>query len=146
MKLEVAIEKRHLFLFAALLAAMLGVVFVIAQYTSPIPNPGHGADTVWVNTSTGEKTLQQAIDDGLGNTLDCTIVEQTCTASSTTCTSVSTCPIGYSLTGSGFKIDGVGGPVQAYEVSPDGPSVTGKYHDFYVPGSSLTHTYAICCR
>jgi hypothetical protein len=68
MKLRVNIEKIHLFLFAVMFVAMLGVVFVIA-YNPSISggNPavmGHSSDEVMVNVFGEIKGLQEAIDDG----------------------------------------------------------------------------------
>lgn len=36
----------------------------VYAYTSAVPNPGHGADGVWVTSNGTEKTLQEAIDGG----------------------------------------------------------------------------------
>lgn len=43
---------------------LLTGIAIAYTYTGTIPNPGHGGDTVWVNTSAGERTLQAAIDSG----------------------------------------------------------------------------------
>ena len=64
MKLEVNLEKRGVFLIVGAVLILAGVIGAIA-YTNSIPNPGHGGDSVLVNTSNGEMTLQEAIDQGL---------------------------------------------------------------------------------
>ena len=43
-----------------LLALGVGVY----AYTSSIPNPGHGGDSVLISINGQEKTIQQAVDDG----------------------------------------------------------------------------------
>lgn len=43
-----------------ILASVIGVI----AYTQSIPNPGHGADTVWVDVNGQEMTLQNAISSG----------------------------------------------------------------------------------
>ncbi len=44
----------------------VGVLILVGvgvwAYTSSIPNPGHGGDTVWVRFNNTEQTLQQALD------------------------------------------------------------------------------------
>ena len=35
-----------------------------SSYTAPVPNPGHGGDTILISVNGTEKTLQQAIDNG----------------------------------------------------------------------------------
>ena len=58
------IEKKHLFLIIAISVFLAGTVLVISyDYEDPIRNPGHGADTVWIDIHGEEKTLQNAIDD-----------------------------------------------------------------------------------
>jgi hypothetical protein len=42
----------------------LALVFSVYGYTQPVPDPGHGGDSVWVSVSGQEKTLQDAIDGG----------------------------------------------------------------------------------
>lgn len=68
MKFEINFEKKHFWMtLTAILVLTIGVIAY--AYTQSIPNPGHGADTVWVNipgATGGEMTLQQAIDSGLG--------------------------------------------------------------------------------
>lgn len=67
MKLEVNIEKRYALGIIASVLVLAGVLLVLA-YDGPIPNPGHDADRVWVDTDgimdngAGEMTLQDAVD------------------------------------------------------------------------------------
>lgn len=37
----------------------------VYAYTQSIPNPGHGADTIWISIEGEEKTLQDLIDSGI---------------------------------------------------------------------------------
>ncbi|MFA5141727.1 MAG: hypothetical protein WC471_02055 [Candidatus Woesearchaeota archaeon] len=84
-----------------LIVAGLGIA-----YTSAVPIPGHGADTVLVSVSGTEMTLQQAIDQQkIGGGLTCITQEYKCTTT-TECASVktsghaiATCPSGYTVTG-----------------------------------------------
>jgi len=62
MKIEINIEKKHLYILIVFIV-LIGVGYVIA-YTSDVPNPGHGGDTVLVEVNDVEKTLQNALDSG----------------------------------------------------------------------------------
>lgn len=66
-KVNINIEKKYAFMILAgilLLGVAVGVYGAWA-YTQQIPNPGHGGDSVWINIpEIGEKTLQQAINEG----------------------------------------------------------------------------------
>ncbi|NCN99185.1 hypothetical protein COU62_00825 [Candidatus Pacearchaeota archaeon CG10_big_fil_rev_8_21_14_0_10_35_219] len=70
MKLEVSINKKVGFGVIGAFLILAGIIFVIA-YDGPIPNPGHTADRVWIDTDglpdngAGEMTLQEAFDSGL---------------------------------------------------------------------------------
>ncbi len=62
-------KSKHLFsnkTFYTLLALVMlaGVSYMVYSYVNPVPNPGHGADTVWIAVNNQEMTLQQAIDTG----------------------------------------------------------------------------------
>ncbi len=61
MKIEVSVDKKWAVGIIASLILLAGVIFVIA-YDEPIPNPGHGGDTIWVDINDVEMTLQQALD------------------------------------------------------------------------------------
>lgn len=63
MKLEVNIEKKYVFAILSVLL-LIGVSVFAYTYTSQIPNPGHGADTVLINVNGIEMTLQDAITNG----------------------------------------------------------------------------------
>ena len=59
------IEKKHLFLISALIVFLAGVVLV-ASYTYnnlPANFVGHTAENVWINTSVGERNLQEAFSE-----------------------------------------------------------------------------------
>jgi len=61
MKFEVSIEKRYAFAFVACVLVLAGAFYVYAV----APNPGHEGGQVNVNIpNVGEKSLQQAINDG----------------------------------------------------------------------------------
>ena len=64
MKIEVNLEKKYFFGIIAVMLVLAGAIFAYASYSNPIPNPGHGADTVWVNVSGAEMNLQEAINQG----------------------------------------------------------------------------------
>lgn len=69
--LNLKIEKKHLYLLLAIMIFLVGVGVVIG-YTQPIPNPGHGADTILVDVpGQGEMTLQVAITNGLIGGANC---------------------------------------------------------------------------
>ncbi len=56
----------HHTLYTTLFIILIGVsAFTYAQYTTPVPNPGHGATQVLVSINGTEVTLQQAIDQAL---------------------------------------------------------------------------------
>jgi hypothetical protein len=63
MKIEVNLEKKYAFAILSVLL-LIGVSVFAYTYTSQIPNPGHGADTVWVYANGSEITLQDAINTG----------------------------------------------------------------------------------
>lgn len=63
MKLEVNIEKRYALGIIASVLVLAGVLLVLA-YDGPIPNPGHGADRVWIDINGSEMTLQDAAING----------------------------------------------------------------------------------
>ena len=63
--INLQIQKKDLWLLAAVMAFVVGVGYVIAySYINPIPNPGHGGDENFIYISAGSKELQQAIADG----------------------------------------------------------------------------------
>lgn len=63
MKIEVNIKKKYAFTIISILVLMsIGVLVYASTYQQPIPNPGHGGDTVWINVSGTEMTLQDAIN------------------------------------------------------------------------------------
>ncbi len=68
MKIEVNITKKYFYSILVIIILVGGVLvvgaFVYPGYTGNGPDPGHGGTNVWVRTANGEKTLQQAIDDG----------------------------------------------------------------------------------
>lgn len=49
-----------MFLLIGILCVLTIIGFGMA-YTQPLPNPGHGADTVWISVSGAEMTLQDYI-------------------------------------------------------------------------------------
>jgi hypothetical protein len=62
-KLEINMTNKWLYsLIAVCIVLALGVG--VYAYTSSIPNPGHGGDSVLISINGQEKTIQQAIDDG----------------------------------------------------------------------------------
>jgi hypothetical protein len=65
MTIKISVSNRVAYTFVASVIILIAAGFVIAQYTNPIPNPGHGGNTVWVATTGGEMTLQDAIDQGV---------------------------------------------------------------------------------
>lgn len=66
MKIEVNVRKKYFFIILGAILFFGGSLVVFAfSYTQQIPNPGHGADTVWVSVpGQGEMTLQDAITNG----------------------------------------------------------------------------------
>jgi len=77
MRITLNIEKKYVFLIIGLFL-ILGAILLVYAYTySSIPNPGHGADRVWVNVSGSEMTLQDAIDqDRFGGSAGAIIVNE----------------------------------------------------------------------
>jgi hypothetical protein len=63
MKIEVNLEKKYAFAILSVLL-LIGVSVFAYTYTSQIPNPGHGSDTVWISINGTEMTLQDAITNG----------------------------------------------------------------------------------
>lgn len=62
--MQINIEKGNIFIILTAIVLVAGII-IVASYTQPIPNPGHGADTIWISNSSGaEKTLQQSIESG----------------------------------------------------------------------------------
>lgn len=59
--MQINIQKRHLFLIFSVITLLAGIILV-ASYTQPIPNPGHGGDKVWISVAGTEMSLQDAID------------------------------------------------------------------------------------
>ena len=61
------IQKKDLWLLLAIMVFLIGVGFVIASYpySQSIPNPGHGADNVWVDINGIEMNLQSAMGNGI---------------------------------------------------------------------------------
>jgi len=62
-KFEITVTNKWLYsliVFGILLVLGVGVY----AYTQSIPNPGHGADSVWVSTSSGENSLQNVLNNG----------------------------------------------------------------------------------
>ncbi len=57
-------HKTHYTLILILALLFVGTI-TYAQYTTPVPNPGHGATQVLVSINGTEVTLQQAIDQAL---------------------------------------------------------------------------------
>ncbi len=60
--INIKTEKKDLWLLAAVMVFVVGIGYVIA-YSSPIPNPGHGGDNVYININGNNKDLQTAIND-----------------------------------------------------------------------------------
>lgn len=56
MKVEINVEKRHIYFLTALIVVLFGIVFAIAQ-TTTIPNPGHSANEIGSGTMTGPITI-----------------------------------------------------------------------------------------
>jgi hypothetical protein len=74
MELTLCVSGKQIALFAVLVLLFSSVGFVVANgrvlrfsypYSQPLPNPGHGGDTVWVDVFGNEMTLQDAISAGL---------------------------------------------------------------------------------
>jgi len=63
LKFNIQITNRAVYTFLAIFVIIALAVGVYA-YTSSIPNPGHGADRIWVSVGDEEMTLQEAIDQG----------------------------------------------------------------------------------
>lgn len=61
--LKVNFQKKDLWLVAAIMVFIAGVGYVIASYSQPIPNPGHGGDNVYININGNNTDLQTAIND-----------------------------------------------------------------------------------
>jgi len=67
MVINIRIEKRHVYIFVVLVVLLIGV-FVVKAYTTAIPNPGHGGDSVLISVNGQEKNLQTAISNNeIGN-------------------------------------------------------------------------------
>ena len=61
MKIEINLTNKWLYtIIAFLLLIILG--FGAYAYVNDPPNPGHGADTIWIEVNGQEMTLQDAID------------------------------------------------------------------------------------
>ncbi len=75
MELTLSVSGKQAAFFAFLVLLFCSVGFVVANgqvlhfsypYSQPLPNPGHGGDTVWVDVpGQGEMALQDAINAGL---------------------------------------------------------------------------------
>ncbi len=64
MSINIKIQKKDLWLLAAIFVFLVGVGYVIAYtYSSPIPNPGHGGDNVFININGSNTDLQTAINN-----------------------------------------------------------------------------------
>lgn len=63
MKVEVNIEKKYAYVLIGFAIALICVV-AVGAYNNPIPNPGHGADTIIITAGGVEKSLQTAINEG----------------------------------------------------------------------------------
>lgn len=64
MSINIRIEKKEFWLFAAIIVALVGVGYVIAGNPGSKPNPGHASNEIMININGADKTLQAAIDDG----------------------------------------------------------------------------------
>ncbi len=70
-KIILQISNKVLYTFI-LITAILAVSIITYAYTNPLPNPGHGADSVLIDVDSTEKTIQQAVVDGnLGPVINC---------------------------------------------------------------------------
>lgn len=94
MNVKINFSNKTTYTFLTIFFLLVGGLLVYS-YTNPIPNPGHGADTIWISINGSEKTLQQAVDagnfagagggtpSGSGNVLTC-FDATSCPGSSTT--------------------------------------------------------------
>ena len=68
MKVTLNIDKKYFYSIVAVLIIVGAIIavnaFIYPGYSLDGPDPGHGGNNVWIRTASGEKTLQQAIDDG----------------------------------------------------------------------------------
>ena len=61
--MQINIQKSHLGILTILIIVFAGI-FVWA-YTQSIPNPGHGANTIWITNKSGaEKTIMSGFVTG----------------------------------------------------------------------------------
>ena len=133
-------------LFVGVYASGLVLNFAPFAYIQPIPSPGHGGDTVWVDVpGLGEMTLQDAITAGTfsGGTIDCIDVTSSCNYCTAT---TANCPAGYTVTGGGCDYD-------ADDDWSVHSSQEGKIYEYYVSGNGylcrgreIISAYARCCR
>jgi len=61
--IQINISNKVFFTFLSVVILLTFGILVYA-YADPIPDPGHGADTILISIYGQEKTLQQAISDG----------------------------------------------------------------------------------
>ena len=177
MTINISISNRVAYSFLALFVILIVGGFAIAQntfsgYQQDVPNPGHGADTVWVSTDQGEMTLQEAITNQVigGNGIvtyeECEwvtsdefdgpvqedgdyLVWPSGTADySPHLTSVATCPTGKVVAGykcgseDGMCNSGYDGAPMTIEVTPE--KVTCELQ-FCAGGDRLRKSQAYCC-
>ena len=62
-KLELNISNKAVYTFIAVVLILAAGITVYAYTAGSIPNPGHGADSIWVSIYGNEKNLQDAIDE-----------------------------------------------------------------------------------
>lgn len=63
MDLRLTFSNKTAYTLLMVLFVLLGGLLVYS-YTQPLPNPGHGGDTILISVNGMEKTLQQALNDG----------------------------------------------------------------------------------
>lgn len=83
MQINISTKAAYTLLFLILLFA--GFVTVKAFVYTSIPNPGHGADQVWIAIADQEMTLQDAITNGLLGSSGSSIEIRSTTNSTTLC-------------------------------------------------------------
>ena len=77
MKLEVNIEKRHLYFFIGFIVLVMGVMIVVAFGTSSPSTFGHSAEEVGAGTINNTLTILQSGKVGIGTTTPTTRLEVT---------------------------------------------------------------------
>jgi len=82
---QINISNKAAYTLLFLVLVVAGFVTVKAFVYTSIPNPGHGADQVWIAIADQEMTLQDAISNGLLGSSGSSIEIQSTTNSTTLC-------------------------------------------------------------